>query len=130
MNKINWTSIACINMAVAIGCGAFGAHYLKTTLSTEQLAWWHTGTDYLFYQALGLLIVSTLIRQNLTMQKIALVMQIGSVVFSGSLYLMALGLPRWLGAITPLGGSLMLLAWVWLAVVLHKKSSTHKLKAL
>lgn len=117
-------------MATAIGCGAFGAHGLKKTLSAEQLAWWHTGTDYLFYQALGLLAVSILIRQKYAIKNIALTMQIGSIIFTGSLYLMALGMPRWLGAITPIGGSLMVFAWLWLAIFLHKKSSENKLKVL
>ncbi|WP_019519618.1 DUF423 domain-containing protein [Faucicola boevrei] len=130
MKKINWTSIACINMATAIGCGAFGAHGLKKTLTAEQLAWWHTGTDYLFYQALGLLAVSILIRQKYAIKNIALTMQIGSLIFTGSLYLMALGMPRWLGAITPIGGSLMVFAWLWLAIFLHKKNSESKLKVL
>ena len=84
------------------------------------MAWWQTGTQYFFYHALGLLIVAILLRINLTSPTIAWVMQLGIVLFTGSLYLMALGMPRWLGAITPIGGTLFIIAWIWLAISVAK----------
>lgn len=54
---MNWISIASINLAIAVACGAFAAHGLKPRLSLDQLAWWQTGTQYFFYHALGLLVV-------------------------------------------------------------------------
>ena len=121
---MNWLSIGAINMAVAVACGAFAAHGLKARLSGEQMAWWQTGTQYFFYHALGLLIVGMLLRINLTSPTIAWVMQLGIVFFTGSLYLMALGMPRWLGAITPIGGTLFIIAWIWLAISVAKHTSS------
>ena len=123
---MNWLSVGAINMAVAVACGAFAAHGLKPRLSAEQMAWWQTGTQYFFYHALGLLIVGMLLRINLTSPTIAWVMQLGIVLFTGSLYLMALGMPRWLGAITPIGGTLFIIAWIWLAISVAKNLFTIK----
>lgn len=119
----NWLSIGAINMAVAVACGAFAAHGLKSRLSPEQLAWWQTGTQYFFYHALGLLIIGVLGRLKLISPTAGWVMQMGILLFTGSLYLMALGLPRWLGAITPIGGTLFIVAWLMLAVSIAKQPS-------
>lgn len=119
---MNWLSIAALNIAVAVGCGAFAAHGLKARLTTEQLAWWHTGTQYFFYHALGLLIVALLIRLKIVPTPVAWLLQLGILLFTGSLYLMALGMPRWLGAITPIGGSLFIIAWIWLAMAATKQN--------
>lgn len=124
MNGLNnWLSIGAINMAVAVACGAFAAHGLKPRLSPEQLAWWQTGTQYFFYHALGLLIIGVLGRLKLISPTVGWVMQIGILLFTGSLYLMALGLPRWLGAITPIGGMMFIIAWLMLAVSIAKQPS-------
>ena len=131
---MNWIAIAGINLSVAVALGAFGAHGLKSIVSSEQLAWWHTGTLYLFFHALGLLMMGILIKgwhypqgmawtMQLGMlikgwhypQGMAWTMQLGMLIFAGSLFAMTLGLPRWLGAITPIGGVLMMGAWLWLA---------------
>lgn len=77
-----------------------------------------------FYHALGLLIVGMLLRLSLISPTIAWVMQLGIVLFTGSLYLMALGMPRWLGAITPIGGTLFIIAWIWLAISVAKHTSS------
>lgn len=122
---MNWLSIGAINLAIAVACGAFGSHGLKARLSVEQLNWWQTGTQYFFYHALGLLVVGLLIHLKLAPTKIAWLLQIGIVLFVGSLYLIALGCPRWLGAITPIGGTLFIVAWMWLAIALSKNRETH-----
>ena len=112
-----WIGISALNLALAVLFGAFGAHGLKKIASTEQLTWWHTATDYFFYHALGLLvlgIISKVIPQ-LPIKTSFLLIQIGIFFFCGSLYIMALGLPRILGAITPIGGALMILGWLVLA---------------
>ena len=113
---VNWIGIAAINMAIAVALGAFGAHGLKNMVSTQQLEWWQTATLYLFVHALGLLLVGILIRLKYTTQTTAWLLQIGIVIFAGSLYAMTLGAPRWFGAITPIGGILMIAGWLWLAV--------------
>lgn len=113
---VNWIGIAAINMAIAVALGAFGAHGLKGIANEQQLAWWHTGTLYLLVHAVGLLLVGILIRLNAATQITAWLLQIGVIIFAGSLYAMTLGAPRWFGAITPIGGVLMIAGWVWLAV--------------
>ncbi len=113
---VNWIGIAAINMAIAVALGAFGAHGLKTMVSAQQLEWWQTATLYLFVHALGLLLVGVLIRLKCATQTTAWLLQIGIFIFAGSLYAMTLGAPRWFGAITPIGGVLMIAGWLWLAV--------------
>ena len=113
---VNWIGIAAINMAIAVALGAFGAHGLKNLVSLQQLEWWHTATLYLFVHALGLLIVGVLIRLRYAAQAPAWLLQIGIIICAGSLYAMTLGAPRWFGAITPIGGVLMIVGWLWLAI--------------
>lgn len=120
---MNWVGIASVNLAISVALGAFGAHGIKSSATAEQFAWWQTGSHYFFYHALGLLIVGLLIKLNYTTQAAAWLIQIGIIIFSGSLFLMALGAPRWFGAITPIGGTLMILGWVWLAVTSFRFSS-------
>lgn len=112
---LNWIAIGALNMAIAVALGAFGAHGLKTLVSEQQLEWWHTATLYLFVHALGLLIVGLLIRLRYATQTTAWLLQIGIIIFAGSLYAMTLGAPRWFGAITPIGGVLMIAGWLWLS---------------
>ena len=113
---LNWISIAALNLAIAVALGAFGAHGLKSIVSSQQLEWWQTATLYWFIHGLGLLLVSILIRLNYATQTTAWLLQIGVIIFAGSLYAMTLGAPRWFGAITPIGGVLMIVGWLWLAV--------------
>lgn len=117
---MNWLSIGALNLAIAVACGAFGSHGLKARLTVEEMNWWQVGTQYFFYHALGLLVVGLLIHLKLAPAKIAWLLQIGILLFVGSLYLMALGFPRFLGAVTPIGGTLFIIAWVWLAVSVAK----------
>lgn len=112
---LNWIAIGALNMAIAVALGAFGAHGLKALVSEQQLEWWHTATLYLFVHALGLLIVGLLIRLRYATQTTAWLLQIGIIIFAGSLYAMTLGAPRWFGAITPIGGVLMIAGWLWLS---------------
>ena len=120
---LNWIGIAAINMAIAVALGAFGAHGLKGLVNVQQLEWWHTATLYLFVHALGLLLVGLLIRLRYATHTTAFLLQIGIIIFAGSLYAMTLGAPRWFGAITPIGGVLMIAGWLWLAM------TTFRLKA-
>ena len=112
-----WIAISALNLALAVMLGAFGAHGLKAHATEVQLAWWQTATDYFFYHALGLLTLAILTRviPQLPIKASFLLMQVGIVFFCGSLYVMALGLPRILGAITPIGGALMIAGWLLLA---------------
>jgi len=98
----------------AVALGAFGAHALKTRLSTETLALWHTGVEYHAYHALGLLavgLVAAQLPESMLLKWSGWLMLAGIVLFSGSLYALALAGERWLGAITPIGGTAFLAAW-------------------
>ena len=122
---VNWIAIAALNLAIAVALGAFGAHGIKNMVNVEQLAWWHTGTLYLFIHALGLLLVGILVRMNIAAQMTAWLLQIGVIIFAGSLFAMSLGAPRWFGAITPIGGILMIAGWVWLAVTAFRTTNAN-----
>jgi uncharacterized membrane protein YgdD (TMEM256/DUF423 family) len=113
--------LGSLAMMIAVGLGAFGAHGLKDKLSADMLAVYRTGVDYHFYHALGLLalgmIAAHLPESDLVKWSGAL-MAAGIVLFSGSLYLLALTGTRWLGAITPVGGAAWIVAWALLAAAL------------
>ena len=113
---VNWIGIAAVNMAIAVALGAFGAHGLEDIVNAQQLAWWHTATLYLFIHALGLLMIGILIRLHLATQTTAWLLEVGIIIFAGSLYAMTLGAPLWFGALTPIGGLLMIFGWLWLAI--------------
>lgn len=112
-----WIAISALNLALTVMLGAFGAHGLKARATEAQLAWWQTATDYFFYHALGLLALAILakVMTQFPIKASFLLIQVGIVFFCGSLYVMALGLPRGLGAITPIGGALMIAGWLVLA---------------
>jgi uncharacterized membrane protein YgdD (TMEM256/DUF423 family) len=97
----------------AVALGAFGAHALRGVLSDQQLGWWQTAVQYQLWHALALLAVAAL-RPPRT-GAIAMLLGGGALLFSGSLYLMALTGTRWLGAITPLGGLAMIFGWILFA---------------
>ncbi|HSC79275.1 MAG TPA: DUF423 domain-containing protein [Chitinolyticbacter sp.] len=113
----NFIFIGALNLLFAVVLGAFGAHGLKARLSVEQLGWWQTGVQYHSWHALGLLAIGLLLLQApaAAVRPAGWALQIGIVLFSGSLYAMALGAPRWFGAITPLGGLAFIVGWGLLA---------------
>lgn len=95
--------------ALGIVLGAFGTHGLRDALDERALGWWQTGVQYQMWQAVGLVALGALpARMGLPAATIGA----GAVVFSGSLYAMALTDARWLGMVTPLGGLLMILGWL------------------
>ena len=107
------------NAALAVILGAFGAHTLRSRLTAHQLATFHTGVEYHVYHALGLMAVAfaaSLLPGSALVRTSGWLMVAGIVLFSGSLYALSLTGTRWLGAITPFGGTAMIVAWVLLAV--------------
>ncbi|GLS04439.1 membrane protein [Chitiniphilus shinanonensis] len=117
MNDRQLVAAAAINLFIAVAAGAFGAHGLKAVLSEPMLAIWHTAVTYQMVHALGLFVVALLL-PRLPGRLLAWsggLMLAGIVLFSGSLYLLALTGVRVLGAITPLGGTAFLAAWALLA---------------
>lgn len=110
--------LAALLMAAAVGAGAFGAHALRTRIDAAALATWSTAVQYHAWHALGLLAVGLYMlhapdRAGLPLAGWLFVA--GIVLFSGSLYALALGAPRGMGAITPLGGVAFLAGWAVLA---------------
>ena len=103
--------------ALGVAAGAFGAHALKARLAPDALAAWETGVRFQLVHALALLAVGLLARQvGLPLRGSGLAFAWGTVLFSGSLYVLALGGPRWLGPVTPVGGVLLIAGWVLLAL--------------
>jgi uncharacterized membrane protein YgdD (TMEM256/DUF423 family) len=96
--------LAAVSAAIAIAAGAFGAHAVGIAQD-----WLKTGAFYQLIHAVAALVVQD------RAPKQAGLMLAGSGLFAATLYLMALGLPHWLGAITPIGGVMMIAAWLWLA---------------
>ena len=117
MKERTLVAAGALNMFIAVGCGAFGAHGLKKLLSEEMLTIWHTGVTYQFMHALGMIAVALLMPRmdGAALRWAGQLMLAGIVIFSGSLYLLALTGTRILGAITPLGGVAFLAAWLLVA---------------
>lgn len=106
-------------MLLAVAMGAFGAHALKKTLTAELMAIYETAVHYHFYHALGLLVVGVLasrLPDTTLLRGSGILMAVGLLLFSGSLYALSLSGIRWLGAITPIGGIAFLLAWLLLLI--------------
>jgi uncharacterized membrane protein YgdD (TMEM256/DUF423 family) len=97
---------AALSGALAVAAGAFGAH----GASGAAVDWLKTGAQYQLLHAIAALAVLRLDAKGPAVLFLA-----GGAIFAGTLYLMALGLPRWLGAITPIGGALLIAGWLWLA---------------
>lgn len=98
--------------ALGVALGAFAAHALRAQLDPAMLANFETGVRYQLYAALALLVLGTQAGQT----RAPLPLLLGTAVFSGSLYLMALTGARWLGAVTPIGGVLMIAGFVLAAL--------------
>jgi uncharacterized membrane protein YgdD (TMEM256/DUF423 family) len=104
---MNWImALAGLSGALAVGAGAFGAH----GASGEAAEWLKTGGHYQLVHA-----IAALVALHFDARGPAWLFLAGGAIFGGTLYLMALGCPRWLGAVTPVGGALMIAGWLWLA---------------
>ena len=108
--------IAGIVGALGIAAGAFGAHALRPTVWASDLDVWRTAAHYHQLHAVVLLVVACLDRTSPLVRAAGWLFLLGIAVFSGTLYVMVLGGPRWLGAVTPLGGACLIGAWALLAV--------------
>jgi uncharacterized membrane protein YgdD (TMEM256/DUF423 family) len=109
--------IAGLLLALATLCGALGAHTLRHTLGPAELVLWDTAVRFQFFQSLGLLGVALALRQldGRALRAAALLLLAGVVLFCGSLYALALGAPRFIGVLTPLGGLAWIAAWLLVA---------------
>lgn len=98
--------LAALSGALAVGAGAFGAHGAEV----QAREWLQTGGQYQLVHA-----VAALVALRLEARGPGWLFVVGALIFAGTLYAMAFGAPRWLGAVTPIGGTLLILGWFWLA---------------
>jgi uncharacterized membrane protein YgdD (TMEM256/DUF423 family) len=113
-----WAVLGAVNAVVAIAAGALGAHALRARLPPERLAVFETAARYHMYHALGLIAVAWLatVRSEALSSRAGWSMLAGIVLFSGSLYALAITGVRTLGAITPFGGLAFMVGWVLFAI--------------
>jgi uncharacterized membrane protein YgdD (TMEM256/DUF423 family) len=111
-------ALGAISGFISVAAGAFGAHAVRGRLTPEYLGVFETAARYQMYHALALLAVAWAITRwpGSLLQWSGWLFVIGTVLFSGSLYALALTGARWLGAITPLGGAAFLAGWLCLAL--------------
>jgi uncharacterized membrane protein YgdD (TMEM256/DUF423 family) len=112
-------ALGALLAAAAVALGAFGAHALKARLATDALALWQTAAQYHFWHALGVIAAGLALAHfpgNGWLRAAGLLLALGVLVFSGSLYALALSGARWLGALTPFGGMAFILGWLAFAV--------------
>jgi uncharacterized membrane protein YgdD (TMEM256/DUF423 family) len=112
-----WLAAGAASAGIAVAAGAFGAHALRARVPAEGLVTFETGARYQMYHALALLAVAWLTARGPapSAQAAGWLFLAGTLLFSGSLYLLTLTGARWLGAVTPLGGMAFLGGWVLLA---------------
>lgn len=115
---------ASIFLILALAIGAFGAHGLKSHLSAEMIQIYKTGVEYHFYHSLGLLLIGviTISFPSELLKWSAILLALGIILFSGSLYVLAITGMKWIGAITPFGGLGFIAGWVLLFMAVLKKS--------
>lgn len=104
--------------ASAVLLGAFGAHALRGMLDTAHYELWHTAVQYHFWHALALAIVA-MSGPGKARRVASLSFALGILLFSGSLYALALGAPRWIGIATPFGGMVFIIGWVAMGVAVR-----------
>ena len=108
---MNFAVAGAILGFLGVAAGAFGAHGLKGSLAPDRLEIFETAVRYQLIHAVALLVVP-----SLGAEKAGWAFLAGTIVFSGSLYVLVLADQRWLGAVTPIGGLLLLVGWALLAV--------------
>ena len=118
MNATRVLAIAGLLLALGIVIGALAAHALQKVLEPRQLESLHTAVNYQLFNALGLLAIGILMRSEElpALKVVAALLIAGIVCFSGGIYIMLAGAPRFLGLVTPVGGLLLISAWGWFAV--------------
>ncbi len=113
-----WIFIASLTALIGVILGAFGAHALKGRLEPSMLASYEVGVRYQLYHALGMLAVAWVMSMapSRLAQAAALCMLVGVLLFSGSIYGLALGGWKWLGPVTPIGGLTLMIGWLLMAI--------------
>jgi len=116
-------AVAGALIALATALGAFGAHALKAHLSSDKLLVYETAVRYHFIHALGLLAIGVLLRSvdGELLRWSATLVLVGILLFSGSLYLLTFGAPRFMGIITPIGGLALIAGWILFATTMWRQ---------
>src|SRR5882724_2834350 len=116
---MNWNAIGAVLLALAVILGAFGAHGLRDRLDAYSMSLWEKAVFYHFIHAMGVLVVSLLPRTQTfpapAASNVCWFLAAGILIFSGSLYLLAVTGVRTLGMITPIGGLAWIVGWLLLA---------------
>ena len=112
-----WIAFGALWCAASVAAGAFGAHGLKARLDPEALALWETAARYFMYAGLGIVLTGLAAQQHPRQgfDSAAICLMAGSLVFSVTVAVLALGGPRWLGAVTPIGGLSMIVGFALFA---------------
>ncbi|MFC4255657.1 DUF423 domain-containing protein [Altererythrobacter xixiisoli] len=105
-------SLAAVSAAIAVAAGAFGAH---GAAGPQEAEWLRTGGVYQLVHAVAAIGIMRFAKGP------AMMLLLGAAIFAVTLYLMALGAPRWFGAITPVGGTLLIIGWLWAAMIMRGK---------
>ncbi|WP_146550216.1 DUF423 domain-containing protein [Rummeliibacillus suwonensis] len=110
---------------LSVAFGAFGAHALKDVLTEHYAAVWETAVQYQMFHAVGLIVIGILMSKSLLgptpmLSRAGILMFIGVILFSGSLYVLSITQIKVLGAITPIGGVLFLVAWLMVILAASK----------
>jgi uncharacterized membrane protein YgdD (TMEM256/DUF423 family) len=116
--------IGAILAAAAVAAGAFGAHALAARLTPDRLATWETAARYHMYHALALVLVGVIAERSPSplLGTAGWLFVAGIAIFAGTVYALALGAPRWLGAVTPVGGLALIIGWLVLAAAVARGS--------
>jgi uncharacterized membrane protein YgdD (TMEM256/DUF423 family) len=117
MDNSRMMVLGAVFAGTAVAAGAFGAHLLKPVVDAPMLAVFETAARYQMYHALALCVLAAVGEQHtrLPVGAVGWLFIVGILLFSGSLYLLSLSGPRWVGALTPLGGTAFMAGWVVLA---------------
>jgi uncharacterized membrane protein YgdD (TMEM256/DUF423 family) len=113
-------------MALSVALGAFGAHALKASLEPRMFEIYNTAVQYQVYHALGMFAVAFLAYLNPSNSQVKLsgyIMLGSTVIFSGSLYMLSVLGIKWMGAVTPIGGTGFIISWVFLALSINNKEA-------
>jgi uncharacterized membrane protein YgdD (TMEM256/DUF423 family) len=121
---MSWIFLGAVGGALAVVAGAFGAHALAARLGPRELQLWETAARYLMYGSFALISLGLYGAQGARrgIDAAGWCLLAGSAIFSGTVFGLALGGPRWLGAVTPLGGTLMIagfLIFAWAAMAMR-----------
>ena len=126
-----WLVFGALLGGSGVVLGAFGAHALKSRLAETALQTWQTAVSYQLTHALALLVVGVWLRLMLqagagparSLDFAGAAFAIGILLFSGSLYVLALGGPRWLGPVTPVGGLAFIAGWLALLIAAFRSGA-------